>query len=191
MRLLLRLLKEIPILGDLADTTLEDHIYSLKELIVTLFMSTLPIWGGAFIIILTSKTSDGLNYFNSIELLVSNGELYLYATSLLAPVIYIALKEREEGKKFPSNITHMLIVILIAVLSTIAFTTVKAGTNINHHFLIRSSVVAYITSVLLLYLAMVFNNNLLPDPIGRMKRDERDYTEAVKARRKQQSRDER
>ena len=98
MRLLLRLLKEIPILGDLADTTLEDHIYSLKELIVTLFMSTLPIWGGAFIIILTSKTSDELNYFNSIELLVSNGELYLYATSLLAPVIYIALKEREEGK---------------------------------------------------------------------------------------------
>ena len=61
-------------------------------------MSTLPIWGGAFIIILTSKTSDELNYFNSIELLVSNGELYLYATSLLAPVIYIALKEREEGK---------------------------------------------------------------------------------------------
>lgn len=84
----------------------------------------------------------------------------------------------------------MLIVILIAVLSTIAFTTVKTGTNINHQFLIRSSVVAYIISILLLYLAMVFNNNLLPDPIGRMKRDERDYTEAVKARRKQQSGDE-
>ena len=182
--MLMKILRFIPILRDLQDTTLEDHKESCKELFATLFVSTMPIWLGAFIIKLTVAFEVDTNYFGAIRTLISNGELFLYASSLLAPVLYIALKERGEGRVFPAKLAHIIVLFLTVALTSAVFTAQRTADSINKEFLYNVSIYVYVIAIVMMYIAIVLNNNLLPNPADRMKSDENDYVKALKERRK-------
>lgn len=141
----------VPIFSDFKEVSSEIHLESLKELLVTFIVSTLPIWSAVLIIILNDPS---IGFPEAFYKELSNGELILYASTMLGPVIYIALKERG-GKMFPGRITHMMSVIIIVILSTIVFVTQRVDYVVNKDFVFNLSVVAYFFSFFF-YIAQQF-----------------------------------
>lgn len=175
---------KIPIFTDLLNTDIQDHIEAIKEFLITILISTSPITGGAFLFQLTSKDGASASFLTNLENMLQNGELFIYATTLLAPVIYLALKERDEGRIFPSKIAHIIIVIIVTFLSSMTFTLQRTNSYINTEFAFDASVYIYIIALLITYVAIVFNNNLYPNAAKKWKTDEQDYVDAVRKHRK-------
>jgi len=169
----------IPLFGGLVDCTLRDHWNSLGETMVTLVLSTTPLWLGALIIYLTAA----LGYGPALRSTVSRGELFMYSTALLAPIFWIALVDPPGARRFPSKVSHMIIIAVIDMIAAVCFGLNVAGKELNPVRAFPLSVFLFGTAVVLFYLGTVYHASRLPDAAGEFRREEEIFTEAVREHR--------
>ncbi len=173
------LLCKIPILGNLSWCNRGNHWHAFIELLSTQILATLPIWGAALVLsALDKESTSGIFklYLLKVELSVSNGELYLYAMSALGPIVYIALNDKNRPRDFPGKLPHIILVLLLMIASIIVFMLQRTGSPINPNFLLKFPFIIYIGSVSLLYLALVYQNNIVDAP-GLMRKKTKDFSE--------------
>lgn len=173
----------VPLIGGLAHTTVRNHFDASTELLVTLLASLAPIWLGAFVIVLTTK--DPTVPYNAAVLdLLQNGELYLYAAAIAAPVFYIALREREGTRSFPGSIWHIILIVFFIYLPSFMMFALKRGHIwVNNYQVFNISVSMFILSILVLYLALVYNHSLTTDPSKKIREGEDDYLDELRKHR--------
>lgn len=154
------LLRKIPLLGGLVDCRLIDHSEALKEFVINLIFSTIPIWlGGAIIFTLDrSSVKTWPLLFATIIGTVQSGELFMYSTAMVAPIVYMALKPERGARNFPGQMSHILVIIIIALISVAFFSVERAGVVADTKITFQISVVLYAISLALLYLATVYKN---------------------------------
>ena len=110
---------------------------------------------------------------------VSGGELFLYAASLLAPIVFIALDEpRNKRFAFPTRLGHLALTLLGLMVCAMIFALQRMGFDFNPMRILWLSVGFFISSFILLYFAILYRDMSLPKPKG-LKKDEQNLVDAV------------
>ncbi len=157
--IIIGVVRKLPIFSGLPDCEPKDYLSAVKEVFPNIFLSTLPIWGGAFVVIISGQVS---NYWAAIGINVSHGELFLYAASFMAPVVYMAAVDPPGAGQFPSRLSHILVLIGITVLSALAFGAQKAGHKLIPTVALDVSAILFAASIFLLYIASIYQHKRLP-----------------------------
>lgn len=154
------LLRKTPLLGGLADCRFTDHTEAVKEFFINFVFSTIPIWlGGAIIFALDrSSAKSWPMLFATVVGTVRSGELFMYSTAMVAPIVYMALKPEKGAPNFPGQMSHIIGIFIIALISVAFFSIERAGVVADTKITFEISVVLYCVSLALLYLAMVYRN---------------------------------
>lgn len=152
--------RRLPLFGGLADCRLGDHVEAGREFLTNFIFSTLPIWlGGLLILALDRDTEKSVTaLIISMTGTVRGGELFMYSTAMVAPIVYMALKPERGMPNFPGQMGHIAFIVIIALISTAFFAVQRAGVWMDEQFVFPLSVVLYVFSLFLLYLAMVYRN---------------------------------
>jgi hypothetical protein len=154
--------RHLPVIGGLVDARWRDHREALKEVGVNVLLSTAPIWLGCLFLLLFQ--TSGMSLGDVIIRNVENGELFIYATSILAPLYYFIFKDSEGNQKFPNAGSFMLISAIVLLVGGCGFAVTRLGAVLGTNFrwddvtLFAFSLTLYVISVLIVYLAHVYRN---------------------------------
>lgn len=171
--------RHVPLVGALVDVRRKDHREAVLEVVPNLFLSTVPIWFGAFIL-LSVKGSNN-TWLQLIYGNLQSGEFCLYATATLGPLYYFVFKDYRAAPKFPSGRSFMIISSVILLLSGGLFAAQRAegmfarAEFLDHHFIFTVSWVAYIVAIGIVYLAHVYRNFLESGAASRANTDIQDF----------------
>ena len=168
-------LGSFPLVGGLMYCQWSDHWDAIKEFSTTLFWAFMPIWLGAFVVYVVDVTGK-ISYTASLHEALVNGELYIYSSSLLAPVFYMALDEKHSIRSFNSKLAHMIFVGAIIVLSAALFSISRIGVAYNKPLAFKISCWLVFFAVSIYYIAIVYSNNRR-NPAAQMRHDENEYVE--------------
>jgi hypothetical protein len=177
------LVRRIPLLSGLADCDAGDHWEALGETCIVLIFSTTPIWLGAIIIYATGDDMSWTAYKAALYGPVAKGELFMYCTALLAPLFWVALTDPPGDREFPSKVSHMVLIGLINAVAAVCFALMAAGKHLNPIFTVRGSGYMFKASIVLLYLGTVYRVSLAADARAEFKRQEADFTTALREHR--------
>lgn len=120
----------------------------------------------------------------ALKSLVSNGELFIYAASTLAPIIYIVTRDRETPRAFPSKYTYVGSVIVFAIVATIIFTMQRLKVQTLSETAVLISMYFFLGSIFLFYVALVYHNTLLPNPASEFRKEEQEFSDRLHSHRK-------
>jgi len=152
----------LPVFGGLADARWRDHREAINEVGVNVLLSTLPIWLGAIFLFAAAKFQMPLG--EVIGRNIENGELFLYATAIVAPMYYFIFKDQEGDRKFPNAASFMTLSAVILAVGVCGFAETRLSTvlGISFHWdertLLNISLPLYLFSTGLVYLAHVYRN---------------------------------
>lgn len=173
---LTRVFRRLPIVGSMHMCTGADFAEASKELAISLLISMSPVYIGAFVLYVIQSVSPRISYLTCTGTIVQNGELFIYAAAVLAPVVYIVSKDRYDVRSFPSKFTFIGAVILVALLSTCIFTIERVKAQVLPPNVLLMSIVVFIAAVAVFYFALVYNNTFLPNPAALMRESEKRFT---------------
>ena len=169
------MLRGIPLLAGLADTSAEDRRLAGYELLVTLVISTSPLWLGSLGPWLRGDSS----YLIALLANVSGGELFLYAASFLAPVMYIVLEKPPAPRlAFPTTLSHSILAVVGLLICAFVFGFQRTAAEVTSTA-VKLSMVLFVGSFCLLYLATVYRNMRAPRPDEMFKKSEQDLMAAL------------
>jgi hypothetical protein len=174
-----RWVKNLPLVGPLADCTWDDHWESLGQLTVVFGLSTAPIWLGALIVYGTGGDLGYPAFVSALSSMVANGELFMYCTALLAPVFWMALFDPPGARAFPSKVPHMFLIAIIDLLAAMFFGLISAHSNVNPRFIVAASRFLFWASLILLYLGTVYHTSRLPEPSEEFRKQEDAFSSAL------------
>jgi hypothetical protein len=156
-------LRRVPLLGPLADCHWSDHAETLKQVVITLLFGTAPFWLGALLFKALSTNQD-LTLSSAFWSTVWDGELFMCATSLLAPIFWIALDDPKGVAKFPSRSIMMVVVALITFVASVFFAVELSRTHLQQPYTFHVSVYTFCAAVAVLYLSTVYHTSRLNVP---------------------------
>ena len=154
-------LGKLPLIGGLTDCTTANHAAAAKEFFIGLVFSSITFWLSAMLIFFQTKDrSAGLfrTITDSFTPTISNGELLVFAVSLLGPIFYVAFEDPEWAKReFPQKLWHACALFFLGVLCASLFAAVKTGASFEMALVIEFSIWLTIAAAALRYLATVYN----------------------------------
>ncbi len=157
-----RFCRSIPLLGGLVDARGRDHLEAMKEIGINILVSTAPIWLGCLFLELFRKYELPLG--QAIGKNVETGELFLYATSILAPLYYFIFKEEEGIQRFPNAGSFILLSLVVVLVGVAGFTFTRLGPVLgislswDEATMFTFSLTLYLISIVIVYLAHVYRN---------------------------------
>src|SRR5579864_524725 len=152
---------KLPLLGGLIDCTRANHIAAAKEFFIGLLFSSITFWLSATLIFFQTKEPTGgviETVTNSLWPTIRNGELLVFAVSLVGPIFYIAFEEPAWAKReFPEKLWHASALFVLGVICAALFAAVKTGASFEMTRVIKASVWLMVFAAGLRYLATVYN----------------------------------
>jgi len=107
----------------------------------------------------------------------------MYSTAFLAPIFWIALTDRPGMRVFPGKVSHIVLMVVISVIAAVFFGLLVAGNRLNQRFTLHLSTVMFVTSLILLYLGILYHESRIKDAASEMKRDEENFSAKVREHR--------
>jgi len=181
IRKLWALISWLPLIGGLQETSSRDHLEAVRELGLGQIIATMPIWGGALHIAWPNLSSEV--FYNALRQMVNSGELFIYAATTLAPVLYIVSRERDIPRMFPNKYLYLGIIVVGAMVAAIIYTLQRTGLQPITDQTLSISFWFYLASLVVLYLAYVYNNTYLPNASQLMRKLEQEYTQRLREHR--------
>ncbi|HAD82690.1 MAG: hypothetical protein A2509_09060 [Candidatus Edwardsbacteria bacterium RIFOXYD12_FULL_50_11] len=175
------LLSHMPYIRNYKNCSTPAKTAAFWELLITLIISFLPIFIGCFIAYLQNNS---IHIINNMYNNLSNGELFLYITSLLAPVIYMILKERKNIKRFPDLILSVFLYGGIVLASAIVFALKRINFAFDAVSVNRVQYLIFPFSLLLMYVVLTYNNEFPANPAEVMQAQEDKFTADVRKHRR-------
>jgi len=164
--------REIPIFGGLVDCDGRDHWESLGQTTVLFVLSSMPIWLGTLIVYATGEKTGCAGFKLAFLSTIGRGELFMYSTAFLAPIFWIALADKPNIRVFPGKVSHIVLMVIISVIAAVFFGLLTAGNRLNQHFTLWLSVGMFFTSLILLYLGILYHENRIKYAPTEMKKDQ-------------------
>lgn len=162
------------------DCGFEDHVETVKQVVVTLLLATAPFSLGT--LILCAILGDNIDLKSAFWSTVWDGELFMCATSLLAPIFWIALEDPKGARKFPSRQALMILVMVIIAVSCMFFALGIAKSHLKQPFTFHISVWLFAASVIVLYLSTVYHTNRVSD--SALREQEQEFLEQYRRHRR-------
>lgn len=175
------LIKNIPLIGELRNSSKSSVVSAVKETGFSTAFSTVPIWFFPFFSAVFLSTNVGL--LESVYASVAQGDLYIYSSSLVGPLIFAITsnyasfedsKHQSPGASrigkltfaFPYGTWFFIISLLVCVLAGMCFGLVRFSTTgaisakLNDGNLFWFSVGVYVFSTFCLFCVSVYRNEL-------------------------------
>lgn len=151
----------IPIFSDINKVRRKHFFSAFSEVAVTIFLSTFPLWAGAFAVALSDPSSSVDSIWSAIAVwwvnlvkAIDSGALIIYSASLISPVLYIALQDYNDGngrRAFPSPIAHIMFTVIVLIVATVYFTRQISEQPMNPGFAFYASVYLFFSTAVVLY----------------------------------------
>lgn len=168
--------REVPVFGGIVDCGIRDHWEALGQTTVLFVLSVMPIWLGTLIVYATGAVTGSCGLSIAFRSTIARGELFMYATAFLAPVFWIALTDRPGMRVFPGKVSHIVLMVIISVIAAVFFGLLTAGNKLNQNFTLKMSTVMFFTSLVLLYLGILYHESLVRSAGQQMKHDEAEFS---------------
>jgi hypothetical protein len=168
--------RETPILGGLVDCDGREHWEALGQTTVLFLLSAMPIWLGTLIVYATGEMTGPLGLTKAFFSTITRGELFMYSTAFLAPIFWIALADRPRIPVFPGKVSHIVLMVIISVIAAVFFGLETAGNRLNQGFTLKLSGVMFFTSLVLLYLGILYHEHRIKDGASLMKEEEQAFS---------------
>ncbi len=176
-----RIVRGLPLISGLPETRWINHKDAAKQLATNLVWSLLPIILGVLWLLAESGEHSNPDLSSVIFANIGHGELFLYCSSLLAPIYWMALHDPPGAGRFPSKLSHMVFVALIICASAFFYGLQRSNLTLNEGFIFQTSIILFVVSVLILYIATVYHAYRMPSlPEELLKKDERDFSSNYK-----------
>ncbi|KRA17355.1 hypothetical protein ASD69_11690 [Lysobacter sp. Root604] len=126
---------------------------------------------------------------------MSTGQLFIFAVGMLGPILFIALDEPANAKKFPGRISHVIFLVLLSAMAAGFYSLELAARNpahkflqiLNTDFLFFASVFVAVVVLILRYLTTVYRKNISGFNVEEaMKEQANDFAGSFSARHKEQ-----
>ncbi|MCG3662650.1 hypothetical protein L5F37_04465 [Aliarcobacter butzleri] len=152
---------------------------SFIEVFMSLIISTLPITIGSYYqIVNSSRNLDA--YSDFLYKMVMNGELFLYSSSVMAPIIFITTYNKDGKQHFPLRWLIILITIVLFLIISVSFGVQKIEFSES---IFHLSFWIFILINLLYFIVLIISNLPQKTPSELMKKKEEDFTEEYRKRR--------
>ncbi|QYR20981.1 hypothetical protein KZ483_25110 [Paenibacillus sp. sptzw28] len=116
----------------------------------TLLGSLIPTWGGIVLLVIFNKLQDWSVFYK-------NGEFILYSAGLLAPALFVLIREaKRPGFQFMAIISVIMLLLTGLLYSAIAlfgFKIIQSDIKINMGVLAKISLFLFVLSVFIAFLA--------------------------------------
>lgn len=167
-------LKPIPVIGPLAHCSVKHHQAALKEFATAMLFGTATFWLTA-VLLKGFHAHKDLGYGDTFVMTINQGQLFIFAVSLLGPIVLTTADDPEKSNKFPGRLSHLsvLMILSIAASSFYAFELAsrqpQAAELFNKAFLFNASLAIALTVVVMRYLTIVYRKSTHePDSQQRM-----------------------
>lgn len=176
----LRMFRKLPLIGELPNSQRSSVVAAAKETVFSTAFSTVPIWFFPIFSALFFSTNTALS--DNIYASIAQGDLYIYASSLVGPLVFAitfnyATWEPKSSSpsasrignltfSFPYGTWFFIISLLICTLAGMCFglmrfaTTGVISAKLNDHNLFWFSVIIYVFSLICLFCVSVYRNEL-------------------------------
>lgn len=177
-------LRWFPLLGGLVDCSVDDHRESIGQMVVITALSTSPLWLASLMVFGSGASLNMAAFWGALQDPISHGELYMYCTTLLAPIFWIALVEpRGARREFPSRVSHMFLIAIIDLISAMCFGALISGRIMNHRFTLLMSISLFAFSLALLYIGTVYHIHQVPMVRDSLTAQERQFSDELRRHR--------
>lgn len=168
------------VIGGLAYCSFEDFKKALKEILFKLGFSLIPMFLAAIILRLSdSRKTLIFSFLDSF----SQGQLFLFSTSMLSTILYLAIREEDNiSLGFPNKKSHIAIVSGMFGFSTIVYIMNRLSMKIDLANLIDISYVFFIIALLMVLLALTIGNGLKNNPTRFVKKQTKDFVDGYEHR---------
>jgi hypothetical protein len=177
-------LRKFPLLGGLVDCGLKDHWDATSQIVITLILSTTPIWLATLLLVAMTDNAGYPALRSAFLSTIANGELFMYCTALLAPMFWIALDDPPGAGAFPSKKSHMFLIAIINVIAAAFFAAGVSGRHLNPTTILRLSTYMFCISLVLLYLGTVYHINRMQDAADIFRKQEESFSRRVRQHRR-------
>jgi hypothetical protein len=117
-------IRQLPLVGGLADCSYKDHRLAIKEFFLAFAFSTTTFWVTLVIMSVLSLYST-TSLFDLVLKTVSNGELLIFSVSFAGPILLVAMQDRSGKSPFPGAIWHVFALWAFAVVAALIFGLLK------------------------------------------------------------------
>lgn len=190
LRWLKRKWSAVPVLGHLVYCSRKNHLDTLKEFAVTVVFGTATFWVTA-LFLLPFTANRQLGYPALILSTMDAGQLFIFAVGMLGPILFIALDEPPNAKKFPGRTSHVVFLSLIALVAAGFYAIQLVAKNqppssevmVDTNFLFYASAVIAFLVLAVRYLTTVYRKSTLSfDPETQMKEPVADFASQFASR---------
>lgn len=167
----------VPVLGHLVYCSRKNHADTLKEFAVTVVFGTATFWVTA-LFLLPFTENRNVGYPTLVLSTMNAGQLFIFAVGMLGPILFIALDEPPNAKKFPGRTSHVVFLSLIALIAAGFYAIQLFAKNqkpdsqamVDTDFLFCASAIIALLVLLVRYLTTVYRKSTLSfDPETQMK----------------------
>ncbi len=166
-----------PLIDGIKASKWQHHKVALAEVGITAVVSFVPLIASAMFLLLDSQ--EGISVLASFREVVSKGELVVYASSIIAPVFYLCLKDPPVVEKIPQFVFAFVIFILCVVMYTLNY----SGNVNNFELLVTWSYWLVGSSIIVWYLSTLFR---VMTPTPDFKAPEMEFAQAFASRMKEE-----
>ena len=167
-------LTKIWLFGTLFRCQRETLLGAFYEFLHGLIFATMPFWLGALVLtvlILPPNPQPAgwgnweewiARYWTSALATFSNGELLVFAISLLSPTLWLTTHEPKGADKLPHRRPVSTIAVVIVIIGAVLFSLLKSGVPANPTIIFSVSVILTGTALALRYMVFVYHGYRLP-----------------------------
>lgn len=165
------LFRALPIFGGLMDCTYKHHLKALKEFFLSFTFSTVTFWLSA-IVLSTLSVNAERSFADILESTMNNGELLIFAVSMLGPVLLVATTDRQGLREFPGKDFHIFLLVIIAIIAAVLYAQMKTVSTltasseialigtIHVQTVVRISFILAAIAVVMRYLTIVYQKSM-------------------------------
>jgi hypothetical protein len=157
-----RWLSGMPLVGPLFACRKEDYISATREFIIIIAFSTATFWLSALVLVMLDSRNE-LTYAELFSLTIRDGQLFIFATALLGPILIFATEDPPNARPFPARTWIILTLVLLAIVCSGSYALMRGinlrGTNVslNQTFLANAAIACGLIAATFRYVAIVYN----------------------------------
>lgn len=185
-------LSSLPLFGPLFACRKEDYSSATREFIIIISFATATFWLSAlFLVILDS--GNKMTYPDLLAITIKEGQLFIFATALLGPILVFASEDPPNSKPFPARTWIILALVLLGIVCSGCYAFMRGASGmgstapirLNDRFLANAAIACASIAAAFRYLAILYNKyRMRPEEV---KASEEDFIDRFRHRHESQS----
>lgn len=180
-----RWLSGLPLVGPLFACSKADYLAATREFVIIIAFATATFWLSALVLKMLDSKNE-LSYAALFALTIRDGQLFIFATALLGPILIFATEDPPNARPFPARTWIILTLVLLAIVCSGSYALMRGihlrgiDVPLNNSFLGNAAIGCAAIAATFRYVAIVYNKyRMRPEEV---KASEEDFISRFKKR---------